>query len=202
MQQTIQIAKSSETIRRVIRDRKIRYKNNSYLVNETDTGDYIVDLNRPIHSPIDLLSDDEVVGKAFDILLQRHNDRPTQYLESPQAVKDLFRLHNTGRTTEAFSVAYLNNRHCLLSLEVAFVGGATSCSVYPEVIARRCLELHAKAAICGHNHPSNISAEPSRSDVQLTQKLKKVLSVVDVRLLDSIVTIDGNAVSLAERGEM
>jgi DNA repair protein RadC len=43
-------------------------------------------------------------------------------------------------------------------------------------------------------------AEPSASDIQLTEELKVLLSKLDVRLLDHIVVGRGREVSFAERG--
>ena len=203
MQQTIQIAKTGSTIQRVIKDRQIRYNNNRYLVNETDSGNYIIDLSRPIRSPLDIHSDDEIVRKAFEILKTRHEDSKGSFIESPQAAKDLFRLHNSGLKDEYFSIAYLSNRHSLLKdgIEVLFRGGGASCSVYPEVIARRCLEMGARSCIIFHNHPSG-NSESSRADVSISARVKKVLDLIDVRLIDSIITCEGHTSSLAERGEL
>jgi DNA repair protein RadC len=50
-----------------------------------------------------------------------------------------------------------------------------------------------------HNHPSGVP-EPSPSDYEVTQTLKKSLVLVDVELLDHLVIGDNQAVSLAERG--
>lgn len=204
MQQTIQIAETNDTIQRVIKDRLIRYNNNRYLVNETQNGNYVVDLSRPIRSPLDMHDDDDIVRKAFDILRTRSEESKGSLIESPDAAKDLFRLHNSGLKDEHFSIAYLSNRHSLLKdgIEVLFRGGAAACSVYPEVIARRCLEMGAKSCIIAHNHPSNISALPSTADIKISARVKKVLELIDVRLIDSLVTIDDHCVSLAERGEL
>jgi len=204
MQQTIQIANTSDTIRRVIKDQQIRFNNERYLVSEHESGNYIVDLSRPIRSPLDLHSDDDIVRKAFEILKTRSENSKGSFIESPDAAKDLFRLHNSGLQDEYFSVAFLNNRHSLLpdGIQVLFRGGAASCTVHPEVVARECLKRNAKACLIFHNHPSNQSCQPSTADVNISTRLKKVLSLIDVRLIDSIVTVDGETCSLAERGDL
>jgi DNA repair protein RadC len=53
--------------------------------------------------------------------------------------------------------------------------------------------------ILAHNHPSGV-AEPSQADISITDKIKRALDLVDVRLLDHFVVGDGAPVSLAERG--
>jgi DNA repair protein RadC len=43
-------------------------------------------------------------------------------------------------------------------------------------------------------------AEPSQSDLRITQRVKETLSLVDVRLLDHLVVCVGECTSFAERG--
>jgi DNA repair protein RadC len=74
-------------------------------------------------------------------------------------------------------------------------------AVYPREVARRALELNAAAVILSHNHPSG-TAEPSRADEHLTQQLKSVLALIDVRVLDHLIVAGGGVLSFAERGLM
>jgi len=53
--------------------------------------------------------------------------------------------------------------------------------------------------IFAHNHPSGV-AEPSRADGLLTQTLKQVLSLVEVRVLDHLIVAGNRILSFAERG--
>lgn len=57
----------------------------------------------------------------------------------------------------------------------------------------------AAAVILSHNHPSG-STQPSRADEQLTSTLKSALALVDVRVLDHIITAGGASASMAEMG--
>jgi DNA repair protein RadC len=61
------------------------------------------------------------------------------------------------------------------------------------------MEDNAAAVILAHNHPSG-KAEPSQSDINITQKIKQALALVDVTVLDHFVIGDGTAVSFAQRG--
>ena len=53
--------------------------------------------------------------------------------------------------------------------------------------------------ILAHNHPSGV-AEPSPSDIALTESLRHLLSQIDVRVIDHLVVGRGAEVSFAERG--
>lgn len=100
---------------------------------------------------------------------------------------------------EVFACLFLDVRHQLLSFEILFLGTLDCTTVHPREVARRALELGAAAVLLAHNHPSGV-AEPSQADRQLTERLKAALALLDVRVLDHIVTGDGEAVSFAERG--
>lgn len=104
-----------------------------------------------------------------------------------------------GRPQEVFAVMFLNSRHQLLRFEELFAGSVDRAQVYPREVLRRALSYNAAALVLAHNHPSG-NPEPSASDVQLTERLKRLLAEVDVRLLDHLVIGRGRAVSLAERG--
>lgn len=123
------------------------------------------------------------------------------FLESPDAVKRLFTMRAFDRKQEVFSVAFLDNRHRLIEIKDMFFGTIDSASVYPHEIVREAIVLNSAAILLSHNHPSGV-AEPSRADIEITSKIKKVMALIDVRVLDHIITGDGYAVSLAERGEM
>lgn len=104
-----------------------------------------------------------------------------------------------GRPQEIFAVMFLNARHQLLMFEELFAGSVDRAQVYPREVLRRSLSYNAAAVVLAHNHPSG-NPEPSASDVQLTERLKRLLAEIDVRLLDHLVIGRGRAVSLAERG--
>ncbi|MAC45228.1 MAG: hypothetical protein CMI12_00035 [Oceanospirillum sp.] len=81
-----------------------------------------------------------------------------------------------------------------------FFGTIDCAPVYPREVLKAVLHANAAAVIFAHNHPSGLP-EPSESDKQITQKLKDALSLIDVRVLDHIVTGE-TSVSFAERGLM
>ena len=64
---------------------------------------------------------------------------------------------------------------------------------------RRALQHNAAALILAHNHPSGV-AEPSQADRRITERLREIMALVDIRVLDHIIVGDQATVSLAERG--
>jgi len=106
-----------------------------------------------------------------------------------------------GRQQEVFAALFLNARHQLLVFEELFRGSVDRAQVYPREVLKRALAYNAAACVLAHNHPSG-NPEPSASDIQLTERLQRLLAEVDVRLLDHLVVGRGRIVSMAERGLM
>jgi DNA repair protein RadC len=104
-----------------------------------------------------------------------------------------------GLDREVFACLFLDTRHRLITFERLFFGSVDRANVHPREILKRTLEHNAAAAIFAHNHPSGV-AEPSATDIRLTEELKDLLGHVDVWLLDHIVVGRGREVSFAERG--
>ena len=64
---------------------------------------------------------------------------------------------------------------------------------------KEALKHNAAAVILAHNHPSCV-AEPSQADLDITRQLKKVLDLVEIKVLDRIIIGGGDTLSFAERG--
>jgi DNA repair protein RadC len=103
------------------------------------------------------------------------------------------------RPYEVFCCVYLNSRHRVLAFEELFRGTISGASVHPREVVRQVLLHNASAVILVHNHPSGI-AEPSQADEIITQRLKRALELVSVRILDHVIVGDGHCTSFAERG--
>lgn len=93
---------------------------------------------------------------------------------------------------EIFSCLFLSSDSRVISYERMFEGTINNATVYPREIVKRALALNASRIILAHNHPSG-SNNPSQSDKDMTRELKKILTVVDVEVLDHIIIgKDGN----------
>ncbi len=72
-------------------------------------------------------------------------------------------------------------------------------TVYPRKIIKKTLQHNAAKLIITHNHPSQ-HCEPSCSDKEMTQSIKKILDIIDVQLVDHIVVSPQETYSFAEHG--
>lgn len=119
-------------------------------------------------------------------------------LDNVNDVKNYLKSRLQHYPFEVFSCLFLDNKHRVIEYEELFRGTIDGASVHPREVVRRVLHHNAAAIILAHNHPSGI-AEPSQSDIQITNRLKQALEMIDVRVLDHFI-IGDEMVSFAERG--
>lgn len=120
---------------------------------------------------------------------------------SPEKVMDYLAIQMRDNHREVFAVMLLDMRHRLIELMELFFGTINVASVHPREVAKVALEKNASSVIVAHNHPSG-NADPSRADIQIIQKLKAALAMIDVKLLDHFVIGKGEIVSLAGLGKL
>ncbi|MND56887.1 hypothetical protein D3C80_480040 [compost metagenome] len=132
-------------------------------------------------------------------LLDKYLRQPGISITSSAAARDWLRLQLAGQEREMFLVLYLDNQHCLLESETLFAGSVNHVQVHPREVVKSALRFNAAAVVLAHNHPSG-DPEPSKADRQMTDKLKEVLGLVDVKTLDHLVVGQDDIVSFAERG--
>jgi DNA repair protein RadC len=102
------------------------------------------------------------------------------------------------RQHEVFACVMLDNRNRVIVYREMFHGTIDGASVYPREVVKQALVDNAASVILAHNHPSGI-AEPSQSDIQITERLKKALALVDIRVLDHVIVGD-DTTCFSERG--
>jgi DNA repair protein RadC len=118
-------------------------------------------------------------------------------LAAPAMVRDYLRLRIGALEHEEFWCFFMDAQNRLMVAESLFRGSQTN--VYPREVVKRALQLNCASIVVAHNHPSGLP-EPSEADRLLTKRLKEVLALVDVMLLDHFVVTVAASVSFAERG--
>ncbi|MGE1069258.1 RadC family protein [Pantoea agglomerans] len=132
-------------------------------------------------------------------LLENHLREPGVTFTSTPFSRDWVRLQLAGQERELFMVLLLDNQNRLLAHETLFHGSITSTEIHPREVVKAALRHNSAAAIFAHNHPSGY-AEPSDADRRITERLKKALALVEVRVLDHLIVGSKEIVSFAERG--
>ncbi|TCK17115.1 DNA replication and repair protein RadC [Thiogranum longum] len=122
-------------------------------------------------------------------------------LQNPDETRRYLKAKLREYPYEVFACLFLDTRHRVIACEELFRGTVDGASVHPREVLRRALQHNAAALILAHNHPSGV-AEPSQADRRITDRLREVMALVDIRILDHIVVGDHSSVSFAERGWM
>lgn len=103
------------------------------------------------------------------------------------------------KSKEIFKIIFLNTQNELLKDENLFFGTIDRSSIYIREIIEKVLAYNAKSIILVHNHPSG-SLKPSKADFIVTNKIKEVLEVMDVKILDHIIISKNGYFSFLEEG--
>lgn len=104
-----------------------------------------------------------------------------------------------GCKVEHFYAIYLNGQMEVLAKVLIARGSICDVPAYPRIVADYALRYNAHAVIICHNHPGG-SLVPSSADIGATIRMQAVLEELEVRLIDSLVVADGQAVSAMENG--
>ncbi len=92
---------------------------------------------------------------------------------------------------EEFKILLLNKANVVLGLHELFKGGTACVTVDAKMVLAVALKCNAHSIILIHNHPSG-NLKPSRTDKNITLKLKLACEIVDLNLLDHmIISKDG-----------
>lgn len=157
-------------------------------------------IDAPAYIPSEPADAQGIIDMAIEILANRLR-KPGQQFKSPATVKEYCILTAKHDDRERIRVLFLDSQHQLIADECLAEGTLTQASVYPREFVRRAIELGAGAVILTHNHPSGV-ADASRADIAMTKHLKDALALIDVKLLDHIITAGTKANSLAESGDI
>ena len=120
-------------------------------------------------------------------------------LNSPSEVRECLPALLGSYTHERFGVLFLDSQNRLIAYEEMFRGTLTSTVVYPREIVKAALGHNATSVILAHNHPSG-TLEPSQADIQITQRVKEALALLEIRVTDRLIATGTATVSMAEKG--
>ena len=132
----------------------------------------------------------EICRRSDFICLQKD----TQLLNSQQTYAFLKRQLR-DKKNEVFAALFLDSQHRVLAYEELFTGTINSAAVHSRPIIERVLKLNAAAIILAHNHPSGLS-DASHHDLEVTDRIRQALELIDARLLDHLVIGDNEVYSI------
>ena len=141
-------------------------------------------------------SDLLLITNAQQVIKKHFTTGPA--LTSPKQTIDFLQVLLGAYEHEVFACLMMDNRNRVIVFREMFCGTIDGASVYPREIVKQALADNAAAVILAHNHPSGVS-EPSQADIRITERLKKALALVDIRVLDHVI-IGDEITCLSEQG--
>jgi DNA repair protein RadC len=103
------------------------------------------------------------------------------------------------RKKEVFLALLLDSKNRVLREVRVSEGSLTASIVHPREVFAPVVRESAAAVLFVHNHPSG-DPTPSREDLEITNRLHEIGTLMGVRVLDHIIIGSGRYVSFADRG--
>jgi DNA repair protein RadC len=100
-----------------------------------------------------------------------------------------------GLSEEQIHVVYLGEHREYLRDECIARGSAGKVSTHLRVLFKRALDLGARGIVLAHNHPSG-KAEPSKQDIEATDRIASVAQALDLVLYDHLILTDRQIFSI------
>lgn len=143
--------------------------------------------------------------KAIELLASLELGRRVYHNNIKQKIKlnnttlifDTFKDIFINEMQENFYAIYLNTKMELISYKLLFKGTINTSVVHPREIYKYAFLESAHSIIVLHNHPSN-NTSPSKEDIELTNKLFEIGTIMGIPLLDHIIIGKDNYYSFYE----
>ena len=100
---------------------------------------------------------------------------------------------------EEFWILLLNRSNRVVAREQISRGGVSGTVVDAKVIFKKAIDALASSIILCHNHPSG-NLQPSRSDLDITRKLKQAGENLEIAVLDHLIISELGFYSFADEG--
>lgn len=104
-----------------------------------------------------------------------------------------------NRDQEHFLVLSLNGASELIRVKLVSIGLLNRTLVHPREVYAQAINDKAASIIVAHNHPSG-NVEPSREDLDVTQRLKNAGALLGIPLVDHLIFSADEWLSMSEKG--
>ena len=100
---------------------------------------------------------------------------------------------------EVFILITLNTKNIVTGYFEVHRGTINTSLVHPREVFKRALLNNARYIMVAHNHPSG-DPNPSKEDIQITERLKEAGNLLGINLLDHIIVGEDKYISFKEKG--
>ena len=143
-----------------------------------------------------------VLFKAAKELSGRYLTARTQMDDIARSSQDYFALlqpYFFGARNEQLCLLCMDGKGKVLGIRKLGEGNVNAVNITTRLIAEAALSLNAAAVVLAHNHVSGI-AFPSGDDIATTESLAPFLARMGVELVDHLIFVDDDMVSLRDSG--
>ena len=140
------------------------------------------------------------MGKHGAVLLKTVKELSGRYLTARTRVDDIARnSRDYYQLLRPYFFGARNELLCLLCIRRLGEGNVNAVAITTRLITEAALALNAAAVVLAHNHVSGI-AFPSEDDIATTRSLAPFLAKLGVELVDHLIFVDDDMVSLRDSG--
>jgi DNA repair protein RadC len=146
----------------------------------------------------------KVLTPTYTTLSIEINEDFPEYLRKSRRItgsNDVYQMfkHLVNNPREEFWVLHLSSKNRLICADKVSQGSLNAALVHPSSVFSSAILSAAAGLIFIHQHPSG-DPEPSREDIELTNRLKDGAKLLGLRALDSIIIGQDTYFSFADRG--
>ena len=134
----------------------------------------------------------------------RYNKSKKGFLGRASNSKDCYEFlkrvfdRRTIQLQESFVVIYLDKAHQILGYYKHTIGGITGTVADPRIIFATAIASASSSIIISHNHPSG-NLNPSKADLEITQRIKDIGKLLEIQLLDHLIISKDGYYSFADK---
>jgi len=118
-------------------------------------------------------------------------------ITSPQDVSALVMEDMRYYKKEYFKIILLDTKNKVIDIITISIGSLNSSIVHPREVFLEAVKKSSASIVLLHNHPSG-EVQPSREDINITQRLIKAGEIMGIKVLDHIIIGDGKYLSFKE----
>lgn len=133
--------------------------------------------------------------------IKYNNVKDTHYnVSSPSTVVEYLKSKIGYNEVETFGLLYLDGENKIINTKELFKGTVDRVVVHMRELIKSILAESAVSIILYHNHPNFSDLSASKADIDLTKKIIKGISIIDVELLDHIIVSYSGFLSMKSEG--
>jgi len=131
--------------------------------------------------------------------LLRETSSPKKKIHNAVDLVDYYGPNMRDLKKEIFKIILLDVKNKIIRDIDVSVGSLTESIVHPREVLKEIIKESAASVIFLHNHPSGES-NPSKNDIDITERLAEACNLIGVKVLDHIILGDDNYTSFAQEG--